>query len=981
MSTLLSCTSCFSLMHGVLSPAALCRAARDLGYSAIALTDRDNLFGLPDFLLACEHCGLRPILAAELTHGDMSLLLYSHGDTGYANLCRILTRRHCDKAFDPVTALCEYPDGLRAATDNLDTLTKLRPAMPVYFRMMRPRRPPRRVEEEAIPCLVIPPAMFLLEEHHATHRLLRAIDNNTTLSRLDEREVAFASAILRPWYSVRERFSVFEDALRETERFGTSVRSRTDFGAPMMPRFAAPKPALQMLREKAFEGAARRYSGVDPAVADRLNYELDLIGRKGFAPYFLVVDDIVKQSPRTCGRGSGAASIVCYCLGITNVDPIRYNLMFERFINPGRKDPPDIDIDFAWDERDGVLDYVFERYGREHAAMVAVHFTFGARMALREVARVYGFAEAEISRVTKRLPYLEASWERGIDIAEVFRSHPRAADTHLDPPWPDIILQAQKLFGLPCGIGTHCGGVVITSQPIDTAAPVQISPKGYPVVQWEKHGAEEMGLVKIDLLGNRSLAVIRDALANLRDARISIDERRWDPASDPATIDGIARGKTMGVFYVESPAMRLLQQKTGRGDFEHLTIHSSIIRPAANKYINEYIRRLRGGAYEVEHPLMADVLAETYGVMVYQEDVARIAMVLAGFSSEDADALRKIIARKDRRGKLRDYRAQFVRGARKRGVSPPVVERVWDMCMSFSGYSFCKPHSASYVQVSFQSAWLKAHYPAAFLAAVMSNYGGFYITQAYVSEAQRMGITVLGPDVNRSADKFTARGNTIRVGLCQIKGLRAGTKEKVLAKREQGGMYGDIHEFLARTGIEERDAERLVLAGACDSLDTSLTRPQIFWNMRCFYRDASRRPATPKLRPASRLQYFRSQYRMLGFLAPVHPITLVRRAAGRRGMKIREIARHAGQTVTFLGWCITSKIVATREGESMQFVTFEDETGVCETVFFPEAYRRVARFLAWKEAFWVTGRAQREYGAITVAVASIEAVINNSKPV
>jgi DNA polymerase-3 subunit alpha/error-prone DNA polymerase len=772
------------------------------------------------------------------------------------------------------------------------------------------------------------------------------------------------------WKQVCRRYGAFETALRRTERFAAGCVSKTTFGVPIFPGYGgSDSDAQQRLRTLAYRGAQRRYGVVSDAVAERLEYELALIGRKQFAPYFLIVRDIVSQSPRTCGRGSGAASIVAYSLGITNVDPLRYGLMFERFLNPGRTDPPDIDIDFAWDERDGVLDYVFKKYGTEHAALVATHQTFNIRMALREVARVYGFTEGEIGTVTKKIPFMFAMPEKG-DLEHALRSIPRAVPLALDPPWPDIIAVARKLLGTPRGIGTHCGGTVITPGPIRRAAPVQFSAKGYQIVQWEKDGAEEMGLVKIDLLGNRSLAVIRDAVGMVRKEGGVFDERCWDPASDSATVQTLASGKTIGVFYVESPAMRLLQQKTGRGDFEHLVIHSSIIRPAANRYIKEYIRRLNGAPYTVEHPVLAQVLEETFGIMVYQEDVAKVAMALAGFGFEEADELRKIMAKKSKRRRLEDVRQRFYDGARARGVQRKTIEAVWKMMRSFSGYSFCKPHSASYVQVSFQSAYLKTHYPAAFMASVLRNYGGFYTTQAYVSEARRMEIAVEGVDINESVDTFIARTNTIRVGLLQVKGLSAKAAKRIIEERANGGSYRSLDDCLQRCGIEEADAERLVAAGAFDRCERGVNRAQQYWKLRAWYHSGTKN--VPFLPPHDAITLLRQQYRLLGFLTGIHPLTLCIPENSERTVFIADLPKYRNRRVRLYGWCVTSRTVVTLYGENMQFVSFEDESGICETVLFPDVYKEFTRFVTRHEAYRIEGRVVEEFGVCVVEVNRLE---------
>jgi DNA polymerase-3 subunit alpha/error-prone DNA polymerase len=970
MPAILSAISCFSLLRGVLSPRKICETARALGYDAVALTDTNNLHALPEFLNCCEKYGVRPIIAAQVSDAKASALLYADGAEGYANLCRIITERHCAQRFSLGASIAAGPAGLFAASADAGLLRQIREHLPCYFRITRPKRIPPDVKEAGISPIVIPRNAFVLEDDFDVHRLLRAIENNTTLSRLPADQLYAQDDRIASWDDVCRRFEVFNEGLRNAELLADRIRSRTVFGTPIFPEIAQRDEALARLRAEAEAGIINRYGGISPAARERLEYELGIIGSKGFASYFLIVQDIVRQSPRTCGRGSAAASLVSYALGITNVDPLRYNLMFERFLNPGRKDPPDIDVDFAWDERDAVIEYVFEKYGKTHAAMVSNHLTFGVRMAVRQVARVQGLTESEISTVCSKLPHYYERPEDLIEIGRVLATSPRAQGIEIDDTWRGILAMARNIIGLPCGIGTHCGGIVITPGLISREAPVQISAKGHPIIQWEKDGAEEMGLVKIDLLGNRSLAVIRDTVANVRANGIVFDEQSWDPASDPKTVELLARGKSMGVFYVESPAMRLLQEKTGAGDFDHLVIHSSIIRPAANAYINEYIRRLKGGAWKPLHPKVAGVLDETFGIMVYQEDVARVAMAVAGFDHVEADGLRKTLSKKARAEKLARYFGRFCEGARANNVSDDAISAIWDMMMSFSGYSFCKPHSASYVQVSMQSAWLKAHYPAEFMAGVLSNYGGFYTTEAYISEAWRLGLTIAPPDVNASGEKFAGASGVVRVGLCHIHGLSKKARRGILSARVREGPYRGLDDFLERAELDEADAERLIGCGACDTLSPALHRAQMFWKMRAFYQ-GQKESAAPELPPFTELELRRLEYRALGFLTSVHPITLAPRDPGRRCVKVRDLRAHIHGQVTVFGWCITSKTVPTKEGESMQFITFEDETGVVETVMFPEAYRQFARYVSWQAAFYISGRVFEEYGAVQLEVRNI----------
>src|SRR5262245_19925084 len=782
-----------------------------------------------------------------------------------------------------------------------------------------------------------------------------------------------------------------------------------------------------------------------PEAQARLAKEIGIIRDKGFAPYFLVVRDIVRRAPRTCGRGSAAASLVSYALGITHVDPLQHDLYFDRFLNPGRKDPPDIDVDFCWDERDDILKYVFDTYGEAQAAMIANHVTLRLRAAVREVAKVWGLAAAEIGVVTSRL----TRYGGPDDPEEAVRGDPLFRGLHLAPPWPEIPAWAKRISGCPRNLSVHCGGVVIAPDGIDRHVPVQRSAKGVMVVQWEKDQAEEAGLVKIDLLGNRSLSVIRDALrAVQRNHGLEFRYDAFSPLEDPATLELMRDGKTMGVFYVESPAMRQLQQKTRHGDFEHLVIHSSMIRPAANEYIREYVRRLRGGAYAALHPILDEVLVETYGIMCYQEDVAKVAMRMAGFSTVDADGLRKVLARKWPGKRMEDYREQFFDGARARGIGEEVAAKVWDMILSFSGYSFCKPHSASYAMVSFQSCYLKAHYPAEFIAAVISNQGGYYSPFAYVSEARRMGLRVLLPDVNASEKEYTgfscaasdeealARDSRLnaagkhagsgqanrassgghgssgtcdvwpevarpggkgdcrpncagggeergllRVGFMQVKGLKDAGIAALLEERRCGGPFRSWENFLARVDADPSDVRLLIRSGCFDSIASGRSRPAMMWRllahaegratksrrqMSLFEPERGNLPSPPEV---DEEKILRDEADTLDFLVSRHPLTLYRKELAKiRHVPAAELARHTGERVTTVGWLITGKLVETRKGEPMEFLSFEDTTDIYETTFFPRAYDRFCRILTTTKPFVLTGKVEEDYSAITLTV-------------
>jgi len=1046
------------MLRGVPTPEAWVAAAAQAGLGRLALTDRNGVYGVPTFVEACRKAGIAPIAGVELVYPGGRSVLIPRAKAGFSAICRLLTlRASAPAAFDARAAIAALRDpvlscpdpasscrtsprgSLFILTDDLALLDSLPPS-DFLFALATPcnRGAWRRLAASGHRPAASPEASFLEAGQREIQRLLLAIGARKTVhdiedSLLDPPEALWTPgqlgeggagaepwacrANLLPWLG--EAFAanglIAREALAEPfsgfvfPRFdlaGGKAAGRASAEARPATQPAQPTPsarsetAPERLRRLVYEGAARRYGGAGPEESKRIEYELGLIESKGFCDYFLVVKDIASWASRTCGRGSAAASIVSYCLGITAVDPLRHGLYFERFLNPGRKDPPDIDVDFAWDERDALLDEVTNVYGPERTARVANHNCFRRRSALRETAHAYGMPDAEIAEFERSL---------GLD--------PEGALAAGGPEWKEVAEASAKIVGLPRHLGTHSGGVVIVPGSLADYAPIEATGTGIRVIAWDKEGAETAGLVKIDLLGNRSLAVVRDILANLEANGEPLDQASWRPLDDPDTVALLARGDTMGVFYVESPAMRILQAKTKRGDFEHLVIHSSIIRPAANKYINEYVDRLEGKPWEPFHPLLKGLFDESFGILCYQEDVSKAAIALAGFSAAEADGIRKILSKKDADTRLQEYRGAFFEGAAAKGVDAASAEAVWAMICSFSGYSFVKAHSASYAMLSFQSAFLRAHHPAEFMAAVLSNHGGFYSTLAYASEARRMGITLLAPDVNESAFRCLGEGRTLRFGLCMVPSLGARLAGELLAERERGGPYRSAEDFARRLRFERTEAEALVGAGAFDGLlggrprssalmalfslcaaregeaSAKARAPSLFPDEECSAggsvpagaaaRDgalrASNAPsatataaaAAASASDASPRKRRQAAFKYLGTTLDAHPLELWPRVFAQPRDRARDLPRSVGRRVTILGWPITAKPVLTAQEEQMEFVSFEDETAIFEAVLFPDAYRRLRHFLFEDRPLWVSGIVERDRGAITLTVERI----------
>lgn len=542
-----------------------------------------------------------------------------------------------------------------------------------------------------------------------------------------------------------------------------------------------------------------------------------------------------------------------------------------------------------------------------------------------------------------------------------------------------ILETAARLKGLPRNLGTHPGGVVITPRPITSYSSVHLSRGGLPLLAWEKDAAEDVGLVKIDLLGNRSLAVLRDSLAMIRDNHgVDIPWEEFDPSADPAVEQFVRTGDTVGIFYIESPATRLLLQKMGRADFAHLVAASSIIRPAANAWITEYVSRLRGKPWGM-WPQLDRVLADTYGIMVYQEDVSRVAVAIAGFTAAEADTLRKVLSRKDRSRRLADYRQRFFAGCSRNGVPAAVVAELWDMILSFDGYSFCKAHSASYALVSCKLAWVKLHYPLEFFTAVLNNGGGFYAWQTYLHAAQRRGLRVRWPDVNRSQASFTCDGGRLRFGLGWLQHIPERVVQRLLEERQRRGLFYDFADFIQRLNPTMVELRQLVRSGACDSLASGYTRPQLFWQflrMRSTVGQAellAPEPPPPHIKDYSPEVKLSDEIAVLGICLSRHPVTALRQSIGgsSRLTASCDLATHPhGATARILGILVTAKEVLTRHHQPMGFATFEDEYGLVEVVLFPGLYR--SGRLVWGSACLVTGRVLHEFGACSLQAEQIE---------
>ncbi len=987
----------FSLHNSLLSPSQWAVISARLGTrekpQRLLLADEADLSAYP----ACRQqwdCAHFGVGAQIKTDDGKRLVFLVASEQGYVNLSQLLSALHRDAFLLQrwIYRKQALPDcsGLLVLVQDMQWLEILREAgAEVYWRSsVNLQQAPT-----GIPLVAAPICGFSHETDLEMLPVLAALRENGRVGDAVARDdIASLEALL----TMPAHYRGHEEAIER----GCELLERCCYHpSPLikLPPHVHADPDTVLL-EKCAVGLRKRYEhGNLHAAKERLAFELDIVSRKQFSSYILTVYELA-QRRRTCGRGSGASSIICYCLGLTNVDPIRYNLVFERFLAPEREDPPDIDLDFPWDERDAVFSAAIQRYGREHVAMVCTHLHYRKWSVLREVARVHNMKRDKITAVKRELSQLN-------------RFGGQAVLTH---KWLPIFEQAQRLFGAPRHYGLHPGGLIITHCPTAMLVPTHPSKKlidgePLPSIAWEKDGAEAMGLLKIDILGNRSLAVIRDTIQDLQEDGISIDEHLWRPQDDLATCALIAAGKTMGCFYIESPAMRQLNAKAGSGDFDRLVVHSSIVRPAANKWIQTYLERLH--AYRrtgiicddwFVHPVLKNLLSESFGILSYQEDVMLVAKELAGFSSRDQNYLRKSLGRTDTMERLQAVRVKFMDGCSARGVTDAVATHVWSMISSFAGYSFCKAHSASYAMVSFQCAYLKAHHPAYFMARVMSNEGGFYGRSAYVEEARRLGIQISAPCV-LSSDYPTKRahgGRSIRLGLQCIPHLHKAHALQIVAESRKR-RFKTFTEFYLRCPLALRECLSLEKAGAFNALLRSYNQAQRQWiiesvhiahagkqKLKTVFTQSINRlfgysdPEPPDLASPSPRSVWRQRFETIGCLPYRHPLCLWGLVKRRRCQSIENVnATREGQRLEICAWSITGKQVTAiqRKGENgeeleeprrslMSFVTLEDETGILETTWFPRVYQRYGHYLSETQPLYVYGHVQVEFGFVSLNV-------------
>lgn len=1017
--------SAYSLRYGTLTIDKLLAMAVDKGHVCIGLTDINNTSGALEFVAKARKAGIKPIVGIEFrSGGKLDYIGLAQNERGFQELNQFLSHHLHAAALDlgdasppdewPLGEDAErLPEGPGSALPgNLRRLNfpEVAPPLPdTVFIYPFESCPPvellaantyvgirpielnklfsselRHHPEKLVSLL---PVTFADKVGYNLHRLLRAIDLNILLSKQKGHEIAAADEFMYSPDAFAQFYKEHPHILANTLHVMASCSFGMDLDSPKNKRHFTNSESgdLVLLRKLAKDGFARRYGGdhAQPA-KKRLEEELAVIAEMGFCAYFLITLDFVNYAKARgffhVGRGSGANSLVAYCLGITDVDPIELNLFFERFLNVHRTSPPDFDMDFSWRDRDEVIDYVFKRHGHAHVAFVATHVCWHGRSIIRELGKVFGLSKAEIDKMiqNRHAPELDDKVVRA------------------------IYRYAPELEGLPNYLGMHPGGMLISEKPIHCYSATSVPPKGFPVVHFEMVGAEAVGLYKFDVLSQRGLADIRSTLELLQENRgihVDIyDMKRF--FSDPKISVMLATGNTLGVFYVGSPAMRQLLRKMECDNYISLVAASSVIRPGVAKsgMMRQYIERYRhstgkppneGNGYR-KTPVnmnwyldasMREYLGETFGVMVFQEDVLKVAHNYAGIGLGEADVLRRAMSGKDRsNSRFKSLMENFFKGAARIGRDPIVTAEVWRQMESFAGYSFCKSHSASYAVESYQALFLKAYFPLEFLTSIINNFGGYYRTEVYAFEIQRSGGTVQAPCVNRSRHLATISGTEVFLGFVHMKMLRKEVSTAILAARGACPFAG-LTDFLARVpsiGLEQ--ATLLVRVGAFRF--TGKSKKNLLWEVGMHFGKAvAARQSTvlfqieepkweiPEL-VDSMISDAYDEIEILGFPL-VSPFAMTEGVTMKGEILGTDLKANHGKRVVITGYLLSTKSVLTSKNEMMGYADFIDQRGnLFDVTLFPNVYEQNAT--PHLGVYRISGTVISDFGVHSIEVVHIE---------
>jgi DNA-directed DNA polymerase III PolC len=997
--------SYYTFLDSTLSPAAIADCARQHGLTAIALTDIGNLHGAVEFAQAAKRAGIKPIFGTELRVNDHPLLLYAESAHGYHNLNRLLSlKAEMGGRASPraqTSQALRQDQGSRGrspsqegavatqqrqptATKTLEAFTEgliavspdpgLAELFPGRFYQMAAKQPANR-----FPVIACPAIHYALPGDRMKYDILQSIRTLTLLREQHPEKRMDGRFHFRTPMEMAKACQEHPEWLANSLELADRCNFEIPFGKPQFPAYELSNgsPPSEFLHQLVFDGLRRRYRERAASMRPQVEQELRIITAVGYEEYFLVVWSIL-QDCRAHGiewitRGSAADSLVCYCLGISDVCPVRFGLYFRRFLNQERmalNKLPDIDVDFPHDRKDDVVDLIFAKYTRERCAVVGGFSTFQGRSAFADVAKVLGVAEREVRRFTEHFPWsFGGGWvpdehtpSGGAKLRELLAASPENRDLPLnEEPFKTALDVAEFLDGFPRNPKMHPCGVVLSRQPMHELTPTFISNKGYPTTHFDMDAVEVIGLVKIDVLAQGGLAAMRDVKASLAQRGVTVDLGALEPWQDPQVWELIGSGGARAVHHIESPAMTGLCRQCNARDIDTLIAIVSVIRPGAANEGKKlaFSRRYQGlEPITYPHPSLEPVLRDTFGLVVYEEHILQICEAFAGLPPGRADVLRRAL-NKQKRAVITEIREEFFASAKARGHDDAKIAEVWGLVSGFAGYAFCKAHSTAYGVEAYQAAWLKRNYPAEFMAAVLSNGKGFYDPLVYVLESHRLGLQFLPPTANEPGPKFAVvaagrmpAATAIRVPLTRTTGLTDRTIKRLLAERARGP-FASLADFHRRVKPLPEEMEAMIRAGGFDEFGQ--TRTQQFWETQYLHRtfgtnresgqgwllappSLERFPGVP-LREPTRRERLEAETELFGYAVSGHPLELFADVAWDTYCPVARLGEHVGETVVTCGLVVEQRTHHQITGEPMKFLTLADWTGMVETELFAQTYK------------------------------------------
>ncbi len=940
----LNCHSFHSLRYGTLSIDELVGQASELGIKTLVLTDINTVTAIYEFKKKCETAGIKPIAGIEVRKENRLLyvaIAKAFGGIGEVN--RILTDYNCygvelsEVAPHFKNVFVIYPIG------NIPESLKDNEFIGVREEeinlLIRPE-----FKDKINKMVVFQSVTFCTKREYNLHKILRAIDENTLISQLSEKDICRKSEYFKPEIQLIKSFERYPEIIDNTKkilaesRFDFIYKERGSTENKNKKYFTESfEGDMKLLTELAYCGLEKRYGANNEVAKKRVEKELKVIGELRFSAYFLITWDIVQYSNKMgfmhVGRGSGANSIVSYCLGITDICPIELDLYFERFLNLNRTSPPDFDIDWSWQNRDTIIQYIFEKYGRDHVAFCGTNVEFKYKSIFREVGKAFGLPKEELDQL--------------------------AGQSMENHELNSVVKQVHKygvlLEKFPNQRSMHACGILISEEPITNYTALEMPPKGFPIAQFDMNVAEDIGLEKFDILSQRGLGTINDTVELIKKNRgIDVDIRNTSISKDEAVCNEyLAIGKTIGCFYIESPAMRGLLRRLKCSDYRTLVAASSIIRPgvAQSGMMREYIfRHNHPNQFEYFHPVFEKNLKETYGIMVYQEDVIKIAQYFGGLSHADGDILRRAMSGKERSiQKLNEVKVNFFKSCKRQGHSEQMTAEAFRQIQSFAGYSFCKAHSASYAVESYQSLYLKVYYPLEFMVSVINNQGGFYRTEVYIHEARMSGADVQNPCVNHSEYQSVLKGTTIYLGFMLLQSLETKIAEMISEERKKNGDYQSLENFIKRIPVGIEMIQILIFIGAFRF--TGKQKNELLVEARLLlinYKIENRNialfdePVSEFKLPELIREAFEDAFdelEIIGFPISCSPFDLLQ-TKFRGSVFVKDLLKFHKSQVRMLAYLISRKHVPTKKG-AMFFGTWMDANGdYFDTAHFPDSLKQ-----------------------------------------